>query len=291
MALSSHGIVAVIEVAVYILLLAPAIHNVVHFGVRQHTGWLFMCLFCMVKITGASLLIYENENPSKASIGLQVATQIFYQVALGPLLSATLSFFNGSTPTKTTTSSKRGVRGVFTNLPHFLRLIHLVVIVAVALGVMGGLNRAPTSNGEINKSKYDSGATYSKVSSCILLVALLGITYGLTRYWSARSIMSEPQRTLLPAIGGAIPLLFMRVIYSLLASFTLDTSSNMNRTKIFNMFTGNIAAYILLAMLPQIGVVVLYSVTGFIAKRKHQHTKIPDGSNEILLGNTHPQMA
>ncbi|KAF2808024.1 uncharacterized protein BDZ99DRAFT_478526 [Mytilinidion resinicola] len=279
MALSNHGIIAAIEVAVYILLLAPAIHNVVHFGVRQHTGWLFMCIFSMFKITGASLLIYTNENPSKASIGLQVATQIFYQIALGPLLSATLSFFNGSTPTKASKSSSRGVRGLLTNLPHFLRLIHLVVIVAVALGVMGGINRAPTSNGQINKSKYDSGATYSKISSCLLLVALIGITYGLIRYWSARSLMSEPQRTLLPAIGFAIPLLFMRVVYSLLASFTLDTSGNMNRTKIFNMFSGNIAAYIVLAMLPQIGVVVLYSVTGFIAKKKHQHTKIADGSN------------
>jgi hypothetical protein len=35
----------------------------------------------------------------------------------------------------------------------------------------------------------------------------------------------------------------------------------------------------MLAMLPQIGLVVLYSVTGFIVKKRHQHAKITDGSN------------
>lgn len=98
MVLTAHGIVAAIEFTFYLLLLIPTALNVRHWGVRQHTGWIFMTLYALLKITGATMLIYSLENPGKTSIGLQVAMQIIYSVALGPLLSATLSFFNGSQP-------------------------------------------------------------------------------------------------------------------------------------------------------------------------------------------------
>ncbi|OCK78169.1 hypothetical protein K432DRAFT_100003 [Lepidopterella palustris CBS 459.81] len=281
MVLNAHGIVASFELAFYTLLLIPTVLNVFHFGVRQHTGWLFMVLFSLVKMTGAALFISTLTSSKTPSIGLQVAMSIMYQVALGPLLSATLSFFNGATPT-TPPSTNRRRGSIFSNLPRLLRLIHFAIIAAIALGVIGGINRAPTSNGQINASKYDSGATYLKVSSVLLLVALVGIVYGLMRYWSLRTVMSEPQRSILPAIGAAIPLLLLRVIYSLLSSFNLNTSTSKGHTMAFNIFTGSIAAYIVLAMLPQIGVVVLYSVAGFVARLKSGKSVevgAADGSN------------
>jgi hypothetical protein len=220
-----------------------------------------------VKITGAAMLIYSLENPGKASIGLQVAMQIIYGVALGPLLSATLSFFNGSQPVQSSQPARSGRRSLFNNLPRMLRLVHWAVLAAVALGVTGGVDRAPSSSGEQSAS-YDSGATYLKVSSILFLVALAGIAYGLTSYWAQRSAMVEPQRSILPAIAVAIPLLLLRVVYSLLSSFNLDTTTNTGHTMAFNMFTGNIVAYVVLAMLPQIGVVLIYTVGGFVARRR-----------------------
>ena len=45
MTLTSHAVVAAIELAFYILLLAPTLHNVVHFRLKEHTAWLFLTLF------------------------------------------------------------------------------------------------------------------------------------------------------------------------------------------------------------------------------------------------------
>lgn len=129
--------------------------------------------------------------------------------------------------------------------------------------------RAPGKNGQFKKSSYDTGAALLRTSSVLFLVALSGITWGLVRYWGARSAMPEPQKTILPAVAAAAPLLLMRVVYSLLGSFTLDTSRNMNNTLVFSMFLGSTKVYIVLAMLPQIGVVVLYSVMGYIAQKRH----------------------
>jgi hypothetical protein len=108
--------------------------------------------------------------------------QIFYQISLDPLLSAALSRFNRSIPQNTATRTGRGVRDLLTNLPNFLRLIHFVVITALVLSVVGGNNRALTRYVQIDEWKYDSGATYLRVSSILSLVALAGITYGLLRY-------------------------------------------------------------------------------------------------------------
>ena len=164
-----------------------------------------------------------------------------------------------------------------------LRLVHWTVLAALALGIVGGVDRAPSSSGKQNAS-YDSGATYLKVSSILFLVALAGIAYGLARYWTQRSVMVEPQRSILPAIAAAIPLLFLRVVYSLLSSFNLNTTTDTGHTMAFNMFTGNVAAYVVLAMLPQIGVVLIYTVGGFVARKRKAEAaraagEVEDGSN------------
>ena len=49
MVLAGHGITAAIEFTFYLLLLIPTALNVWHWGIRQHTGWIFMTLYALRK--------------------------------------------------------------------------------------------------------------------------------------------------------------------------------------------------------------------------------------------------
>lgn len=218
------------------------------------------------------MLIYTLDNPSNTSIGLEIAMQILYQLALGPLLAATLSFLNGHT--LSSTNSSNGRRSLLNNLPRLLKLVHLVIIAALVLRIVGGVDRAPKSSiGTINPAQYDKGATLLQASSALFLIALVGIAYGAARFWPDRAAMTEPQSTLLPAVIFAIPLLLLRVIYSLLSSTNLDTTKSTGHSTEFNIFTGSWAVYLVMAMLPQFGIVIAYSVAGFVADRRESINK------------------
>lgn len=212
------------------------------------------------------MLLHISQH--KSSEGLQVATQVLYSIALGPLLSATLSFLNPTQPAKSTapdhSQQSLGPKNAF--ISRILRLVHILIIVAIALGITGGLNRAPHSDGTPG-DKYDDGATELKVSSILLLVAFLGICAGTAFFFPSRSSLPVQQKTIIVYIVAALPLLLLRVIYSLLSSFNLSTTKQ-KKTDTWNMFTGSVAAYVVMAMLTQIGVVVLYTVGGYGTRGK-----------------------
>jgi hypothetical protein len=226
-----------------------------------------------VKIVGAILLLDINLSNKSSSIGLQVACQVLYGIALGPLLSASLSFVNSSSATRA--SSQPGprytglVRSIGSDRQRLLRLTHLVILAGIALGVVGGVDRAPkSSNGQIDPSDYDNGATYLKVSSILFLVALVAVTYALFADWRERKSLDEPYPTLLTWMAFVLPFLLLRVIYSMLNNFNLDTTSSEGHTNQYNTFTGSWVIYLFLAMLPQIVVVSIYATAGLVGRRR-----------------------
>lgn len=70
---------------------------------------------------------------------MHIAVQVLYQIALGPLLSATLSFVNDP---------------IRTHKTRFLRLVHIVAVVALA----------PEKHGDLNMDSHDTGAALLRAS-------------------------------------------------------------------------------------------------------------------------------
>ena len=65
MVLAAHGIIAAIEFTFYLLLLIPTTLNVWHWGVRQHTGWIFMTLYALRKSKPPTIHSRNsNSNPT-----------------------------------------------------------------------------------------------------------------------------------------------------------------------------------------------------------------------------------
>lgn len=232
-----------------------------------------------VKITSSSIYIYTKSSSAPSSIGLQIAIQILYSIALGPLLGATISFItvsiNGNEKRlKPQCPQARGkpllyLRSLSTDLSRILRLMHLVIIVALVLGIVGGIDRAPSSStGKINAGKYDKGATLLKASAVLFLVAFLAGMYVVTTLWRHRPTIREPSRTIVSSMAAVLPLILVRVIYSLLIDFHLDTTGSSGHTDRYNMLTGSWVIYLFLGLLSQVLVVVVCIVAGVVGGKR-----------------------
>ena len=246
--MDAHGILAAVELALYVLLLVPSIINVVNFIGQGQTGWLFVLLFVLVKITGAAILLHLKTTPdSPPSISIQVTVQILYNIALGPLLSGTLSFVNNSILRDTDDrsnniqSSRKRNKSRFQGSPsRRLRLAHLLIIAGLVLGIMGGVDRAPkSSTGQIDPNDYNHGATYLKASAFLFLGGIIAVSLGLLSSWGEFRTFRKLERYSTVAAALSLPLIFVRLVYSFLSSFNLDTTTSEHHRTTFNMFTGS----------------------------------------------------
>ncbi|OAL22783.1 hypothetical protein AYO22_06691 [Fonsecaea multimorphosa] len=90
--LDSHGKLSIVEIAVYTPTAFFCLFNTIRYGFRRDAGWIYLLLFCIIKLTGAGMNI-DIELGKKEN--LVTTATILNTIALSPLLSATLSFVNG----------------------------------------------------------------------------------------------------------------------------------------------------------------------------------------------------
>lgn len=260
------------------------------------------------KVVGPAMSIYlTNKTANTPNSDLILASQIINQIALGPLLSATLSFANRSSPLRqaneqlpmqslenpgSNSSNSYSYQPIYHSLPPrqqaadsllftwFLRLLHPVIMIGLVLGIIGGVDRAPdSSTGQVKLSDYQNGITMSKVSSILFLLAIISI-FGLVclRYIRRRSqsrglISTSTKSADSPVIPDTvllvlvIPLLFIRVIYTTLYSFDLD-KNDISAISKFDQAHGSWVIYLFLAFIPQIAVLTAYTGFGMLGWRR-----------------------
>ncbi|KAL2860689.1 uncharacterized protein BJX67DRAFT_330051 [Aspergillus lucknowensis] len=289
MTTNGHEILACLELVLYGTLIVPATLCTFHYLFKKQTAWLYLHAFIIAKIAGPAiyLSISKKSNPST---GLQMASQILYSIALGPLLSATLSFVNTSPSTSSHSGPKdqehnpnpaSTSQATYAPLPlslaqttkgaplnGLLRLVHPIIIVGLVLGIIGGIDRSPNSStGLIDADKFDRGATFQKVSSALFLVALVGIAVGVASLWKGgrRATLATVSHCIISAMPLILPLLFLRVLYSILAAANLDTTRHMGHTTRFNILNGSWVVYLFLGFIPQGAVMVAYTGCGVVA--------------------------
>ncbi|KAH8689097.1 hypothetical protein BGW36DRAFT_433862 [Talaromyces proteolyticus] len=310
--MEAHEVLSCVELVIYILLFPLVSFLAVYYLCltrrEKQTAWLFLNAFTVAKIAGPAIAIYldsSNTNSTGGSVKLQIASQILNQIALGPLLSATLSFVNTSVSRRLPLSPRNQDIAVESNqtqrnyysylplqsrnqngegegkfIPIVLRLIHPIIVCGLVLGIYGGVKRSPdSSTGETNADDYKSGVTFSKVSSVLFLVAIATL-YGTVLLKQCHQTRSKrahggfetgsfvPESMMLVLI---LPLLFVRVIYSLLYSFnlnmveTLSTQSVKTVPSKYDPANGSWVIYLLLGLVPQVTVVTSYTIYGTLS--------------------------
>lgn len=191
-------------------------------------------------------------------------------------MSATLSFVNTSSNADGNKAEpsysplpRRGGGGASSTI---LRLVHPVIIVGLVLGIVGGIDRMPdSSTGNIDSAKYDKGATLSKVSAAMFVISFAAITVGVIGLWKQRKSLATVSYYIVTSMLVILPLLFLRILYSLLNAANLDTSGHTGHTSKFNVMTGSWAIYFIMGFIPQATITVIYVGSGVFARMKSRN--------------------
>ena len=84
----TEEIIAIVELCVYIPILPLALIVVFRHGWRRQLGWIYLAIFCFIRIVGAGFKIESTKNPGN-STDIEWSS-ILQSVGLSPLLMASM---------------------------------------------------------------------------------------------------------------------------------------------------------------------------------------------------------
>ncbi|OAA67389.1 hypothetical protein ISF_03565 [Cordyceps fumosorosea ARSEF 2679] len=193
MKLDSTACVAIAEIAVFVPALVASLLVCAGQGfARSSGGWIYTTVLCVVRVAGAGCQLSARDHPPLT--GVITAALILDSIGLSPLLLATLGLISRLTDAINTNRKQ---------------LFGSTVVAATVLCIVGGT------------SAQQRGAATGQV--VVYLLALLGIALLLCLALPHRRAVEPPrERRIVPVVGLALPLIAVRVMYSLIAAFAND---------------------------------------------------------------------
>lgn len=242
MGLSSHNGLAIAEVVIYAPLVVLSFALCIRHSFRIFVGWLFLFLFCAIRIAGAALNLASINKPK--TIAFHTTPVELFSVGQVVLIYSTLGLLarvaNGINKVRNT-----GVRGIYIQCLR-LPLIAGIILVIIGTDISAG-NWITTGAYTINH--------LTKIGTVIIVAAFAIIVLVVLVFIPRRAEAERSDALLFDMILLSLPLILIRLVYSLLIAFVDDAA--------FNPLVGNAAAQGLLAVAEEVIVVILYIVAGF----------------------------
>jgi hypothetical protein len=160
------------------------------------------------------------------------------------------------------------------------RLLGLLATIALVLTIYGG-----TTSGSSNSADLSRGTTLRHVGSILfaILYVLLAAIHVLC--WQRVHTLLRHRRTLLTGISLALPFLGVRMLYSVLSSFSgslvpsATSTPNNNSLSKFNIVAGDWRINLVMGLIMEFVVVVIYTTVG--AKTPLQNDYLPNASGPV----------
>lgn len=131
-------------------------------------------------------------------------------------------------------------------------MLHLPILLAFILAIIGG-----TRISSSDSSKHSSGESFEKAGVIIFLISYIAIVaFTMLTMTEARNL-PQGEKRILYAVLASLPLLAVRLLYSLLADFA-DNST-------FNILSGNATVQLCMAIIEEFIVSCLFILAGFMA--------------------------
>ncbi|PYH40498.1 uncharacterized protein BP01DRAFT_419415 [Aspergillus saccharolyticus JOP 1030-1] len=229
-----HGI-SILELIVYIPTLFTALWMAFRHGFTRSSGWIFFVIFSLARIIGSCCYLATINDPT--SIDLYVAWAVCTSIGISPLTWGCIGLLS-----RANDSIQR--KSGHALHPLLFKVTGLVTIVGMILGIVGQTTSTNPTEG-LYSSKTKAGLILyiiAWVGLCILLL-LISLRY---------QRIEEGEHRLLLAVSISIPLLFVRILYSLLSTFT--------RKAEFSSISGNVSIQLCMSVLEEL--VIVYVCLG-----------------------------
>ncbi|KAK5716597.1 hypothetical protein LTR15_009488 [Elasticomyces elasticus] len=250
MTFDGAGGVSVVELIVYFPALVIAIFVCSRHGFGRSSGWIYTMILCLVRIVGAccQLATYKSQ-----STGLLEADLILESVGISPLLLATLGLLS-----RCADSINQSSRTVFSAM-HF-RIIQLCILIGLILSIAGGTSSVSSTG--VYKSQ-----TTSKAGIALYLVCFLALCIVTMITLKNSSYLMAGENRLIWAVIIAMPLILIRLIYSLLIVF--------HHSHTFSLINGSALVHALMAVVEEMLVVLMYLGVGWSLSTDSATMKAP----------------
>jgi len=252
--------VSIAELVFYFPALAIAIFLAVRHGFRRNAGWLFIIIFCVARIIGPAMQIATIHDSN--SVDLYTGSIILQNIGLSPLMLATLGLLSRCL------DSIHLSHHTFLN-SMWLRLIELVILVALILGIVGGVD---ASNDFVNSGAFVLG-TLSKVAvglfiACFIAIVIITIVASLSI-----SHAEAGEKRLLLAVALSLPFILCRLVYSSITTFA--------HLKSFGQLTGSVTILLCVALIEEAIVVVIYESVGLTLRQLPKGVSAPVAHHQV----------
>jgi hypothetical protein len=246
MTLTDWNAVSIVELIIYTPALLISILLWVRHGFRRDAAWFYLMSFTIIRLVGASLQLATIG--SQSPIGLQLAIARLSYIGLSPLLLTTFGLLRRINH-EINKTHRTGIT------PLHLRLIPIPVVIAIILVIVG----VSISAGDlVETGSYTTQiATEVGVTLFIVAFAISVLITGILLLH--RSHIEAGEQRLLIAVAASAPLVLVRLIYTVLATFT-----NVNG---FSVINGSVVTMACAAVMEEMIVVMIYETVGLTLRQ------------------------
>ncbi|KAL8770089.1 MAG: hypothetical protein Q9209_004127 [Squamulea sp. 1 TL-2023] len=247
---SERFAIAVAEIVVYSVLLPIALVVTVRHGMSGSVGFLYLCIFCCLRISAAGLSI-ASEHDGRTNCSHLVWSEILGSIGIGPLLLMGFSLI---------TRVNRNSNPRSTLRTNTIRMLYIPNVLALNLAIVGGVRLSSR-----NLSQQRSGKQFAQTGLSIFMVvfAIYTVICFLTLFKIDTVVPGE--RRILYGVLLAIPFIFLRIFYAVLTVF--------KDSKKFAIVNGSATVQFCMAIIEEMVVVVIYCGIGLFAPTENEIEK------------------
>ncbi|KAG4439019.1 hypothetical protein IFR05_005483 [Cadophora sp. M221] len=263
----SEEAIAYAEICVYVPIFILTLIVVFRHGFKKQLGWIYLAIFCVVRIAGAGFKIDESKHPNKTNTEW---SGILQSIGLSPLLMASLGLLKRVTDevsnhvrSQTNSySSNRGISGLIakratanSRRSRIIQVMQLPTMIALILCVVGG-----TDEGDSSPSEIKTGKKYTKIGIIIFLFVYLLLSSLVIITMKDVGNAMKGEKRIYFAVLCALPFIAVRLLWSVLSAFSHSRDFSLTNS-------GKPLIQLFMAVVEEFVVVCLYTLAGLTAHK------------------------